>query len=51
MSNDATLQRALESWNAGDLDGYLQLYDDSSRLHGYSPEPMDEIQVRGFDTG
>src|SRR3954447_2650891 len=42
------LSAALESWNAGDLDGYLALYDDSIRLHGYSPEPMDKAQVRGF---
>ena len=27
-------------WNAGDLDGYLSLYDEGIRLHGYSPEPI-----------
>jgi hypothetical protein len=27
---------ALERWNAGDLDGYLALYDESIRLHGPS---------------
>jgi hypothetical protein len=42
------LSAALECWNAGDLDGYLSLYDEGIRLHGYSPEPMDKVQVRGF---
>ena len=48
----ATQQEALttarDCWNAGDLDGYLALYDDSIRLHGYSPEPLDKTAVRGF---
>jgi predicted ester cyclase len=51
----ATQQEALaaaqKSWNAGDLDGYLRLYDERIRLHGYSPEPMDKSQVRGFYEG
>ena len=42
------LSAALDSWNAGDLDGYLRLYDEGIRLHGYSPEPMGKAQVRGF---
>ena len=45
------LAAALDSWNAGDLDGYLRLYDEGIRLHGYSPEPMDKVQVRGFYEG
>jgi predicted ester cyclase len=48
----ATPQEALDaaqtSWNAGDLEGYLRLYDDRIRLHGYAPEPMDKVAVRGF---
>jgi predicted ester cyclase len=36
------------SWNAGDLEGYLRLYDEGIRLHGNTPEPMDKTQVRGF---
>jgi steroid delta-isomerase-like uncharacterized protein len=47
-TNEANLQRALEAWNAGNLDGYLALYDDSIKLYGYSPEPMDKAAVRGF---
>jgi predicted ester cyclase len=50
-----TPQRALEaayqSWNAGDLDGYLELYDEEIRLHGYSPEPMGKGEVRQFYAG
>jgi predicted ester cyclase len=42
------LNRAVESWNAGDLDGYLRLYREDIRLHGYAPEPMGKEEVRGF---
>jgi predicted ester cyclase len=42
------LVAAQASWNAGDLDGYLAMYDDGIRLHGYSPEPMGKAEVRGF---
>jgi predicted ester cyclase len=42
------LAAAQASWNAGDLDGYLELYDDAIRLHGYSPEPMGKGEVRTF---
>lgn len=42
------LDSAYESWNAGSLDRYLELYDDEIRLHGYSPEPMDKASVRQF---
>jgi predicted ester cyclase len=45
------LQSATERWNAGDLDGYLRLYDEDIRLHGYSPEPMGKGEVRGFYVG
>lgn len=45
------LSAALDSWNAGDLDGYLRLYDGGIRLHGYSQEPMGKAQVRGFYEG
>ena len=35
--NKANLQRAVDSWNDGNLEGYLQLYDASVVLHGYPP--------------
>ena len=47
IAQDA-LAAAQASWNAGDLDGYLRLYDETIRLHGYAPEPMDKAEVRGF---
>ena len=48
MSSQDALAAAHSSWNAGDLDGYLRLYDETIRLHGYSPEPMAKDAVRGF---
>ena len=44
----AAVERAREAWNAGDLDGYIEFYDEEIRLHGYTPEPMDKASVRGF---
>jgi steroid delta-isomerase-like uncharacterized protein len=46
--NEPAVRRARDAWNAGDLDGYLELYDEGIRLHGYTPEPMDKSSVRGF---
>jgi predicted ester cyclase len=43
-----SLDAAYEAWNQGNLDRYLELYDDESRLHGYTPEPMDKPEVKGF---
>jgi steroid delta-isomerase-like uncharacterized protein len=51
IENEANLQRAFEAWNAGNLEGYLELYDESVRLHGYAPEPMDKTAVRAFYEG
>jgi predicted ester cyclase len=42
------VEAARASWDAGDLDGYLDLYDERIRLHGYSPEPMSKDEVTGF---
>jgi hypothetical protein len=42
------LSGAQASWNAGDLDGYLELYDERIALHGYGPAPMSKDEVRGF---
>lgn len=33
--NKAALHRAIENWNKGDLNAYLQLYDSGCALHGY----------------
>lgn len=45
------LSAACESWNAGDLDGYLTLYDERVRMYSSRPEPMDKEQVRSFYEG
>jgi predicted ester cyclase len=51
IDNEAAVRRAADAWNACDLDGYLELYDESIRLHGYSPEPMDKTEATGFYRG
>lgn len=45
VTMEDVLGRAISRWNAGDLDGYLDLYDDRIELHGYSAEPMDKAAV------
>lgn len=47
-SNAETLARAVRSWNAGDLAGYLQLYGDDVRVFGFGPEPMDKPTLTAF---
>lgn len=50
-SNRRAFDRAVAAWNAGDLDGYLTLYDPSVRLYGYSDQPLTAGEVRGFYEG
>jgi predicted ester cyclase len=45
------LAAALEKWNAGDLDGYLELYDERLQLYGLAPQPLGLAEVRGFYEG
>jgi predicted ester cyclase len=45
------LDAARDAWNAGNLDGYLNLYDEAITLHGYTPEPMGKAEVRAFYQG
>ena len=49
--NRTTFDRAIAAWNAGDLDGYLRLYDPDVALHGYADRPMLLAEVRGFYEG
>jgi predicted ester cyclase len=42
------VEHARQRWNAGDLPGYLSLYDESIKLYGYTPEPMGKEAVTGF---
>src|SRR5215210_5583466 len=39
---------ALDRFNAGDLDGYLDFYSDDVVFGGVTPEPMDKRGVRAF---
>jgi steroid delta-isomerase-like uncharacterized protein len=52
MASDANteiLRGALERWNAGDLDGYMELYDPACAItHGIAPEPVDVAGLRAF---
>jgi predicted ester cyclase len=32
-NNEAELNRAVDAWNSGDVDSYLELYDERLRLH------------------
>jgi predicted ester cyclase len=50
-TSQEALAGALDRWNAGDLEGYLELYDDTVLLHGMSPEPMGKDAARAFYTG
>lgn len=50
-ANRDALLHAIHNWNAGDLDAYLDLYDDSIQLHGYSEKPMSKGEVRVFYRG
>ncbi len=49
--NRAVFDAAIDAWNAGDLDRYLEMYDESILLHGYGPEPMTKPQVSGMYRG
>ncbi len=48
---------AVEGWIQGPLlnlealPGYLALYGEGIRLHGYTPEPMGKVEVEGFYRG
>ena len=49
MAADADrVEQARKAWNAGDLDGYLSLYDSTIKLYGYAPEPFDKAAVTEF---
>lgn len=47
----AALIAAQTRWHAGDLDGYLEIYDDRIQLHLASEPPLDKAGVRAFYEG
>jgi steroid delta-isomerase-like uncharacterized protein len=46
--NLAIVMRARDRWNAGDLDGYLGMYDDAIVIHGYAGLEPGLANVRAF---
>ncbi len=46
--NAAIVNRAMEEWNKGNLDGYLSVYSPDIRLHGYTPEALDHAGAVAF---
>jgi predicted ester cyclase len=47
----AALEQALVRWNAGDLEGYLELYDPGAVLHGYPGVEPGLASLRAFYQG
>ena len=47
-ANTQAAQNAAARWNAGDLDGYLQLYAPSIQVHGLGPQPLNREELAGF---
>jgi predicted ester cyclase len=51
QEHTAALERALARWNAGDLEGYLELYDPAAVLHGYPGVEPGLASIRAFYQG
>ncbi len=47
-SNADIYRAAIDRFNQGDLDGYLEVYSDDVVFGGVSQEPMDKAGVRAF---
>ena len=45
------LAAAVDAWNSGDGERYLELYDPAIAHHGLGPEPLDHRANRGFYEG
>jgi steroid delta-isomerase-like uncharacterized protein len=48
QENVATIERAIEQMNSGNLDGYMELYADDLTLHGYPPGVEGKDGARAF---
>jgi predicted ester cyclase len=44
----STVLAAASAWNAGDVEGYLSMFDPSLLHHGLGPEPLDVKGNRAF---
>lgn len=49
--NEAALMRAVEAWNAGDVDSYMELYAENIKLHAGSYDSPDKKVVEGMYKG
>jgi predicted ester cyclase len=49
--NEAGLMRAVDAWNAGDVDTYMQLYSDDIELHAGTYDFPDRAAVEGMYKG
>ena len=47
-ANEQAFDAAIAAWNAGDVAGYVRLYDETILLHGYAPAPLDRTGVAAF---
>lgn len=46
--NRNALTTAVEAWNAGETEAYLDIYSRAIVHHGLGPEPFDDVQNRAF---
>jgi steroid delta-isomerase-like uncharacterized protein len=46
--NEHALMRAVEAWNSGDVDSYLELYADDIKLHAGAYDFPDKMAVGGM---
>jgi steroid delta-isomerase-like uncharacterized protein len=49
--NEKALMRAVEAWNAGDVDSYLDLYSEDIKLHAGTYDFPDKAAVAGMYKG
>lgn len=49
--NEAALMRAVEAWNSGDLDSYMELYGEQLKLHAGTHDFPDKESVGGMYKG
>ena len=48
MTASTEYRAAIDRWNTGDLDGYLDFYSDDVVFGGVTPEPLDKAGTREF---
>ncbi|MGH2712065.1 MAG: hypothetical protein ACRDH9_12800 [Actinomycetota bacterium] len=46
--NEAALMRAVDAWNSGDVDSYMELYAEDIKLHAGTYDFPDRSAVEGI---